>query len=174
MFSQQEIIWWTLMKSHPPHNTTITFEFAKVRHSNLLFRLEFFEEFCNLIITVWCIDRFTFVNIFMFNIYILSLCQKKIWQSLGNTKELFCFPVGKSRLPHLWSVALFLYIIILPKRKQIKYFYIMYIQTLFCIYFFALIQDWGCGGQGCYFQTNPRVISQISASHECTDTVFMT
>ena len=122
MFSQQEIIWWTLMKSHPPHNTTITFEFAKVRHSNLLFRLEFFEEFCNLIITVWCIDRFTFVNIFMFNIYILSLCQKKIWQSLGNTKELFCFPVGKSRLPHLWSVALFLYVIILPKRKQIKYF----------------------------------------------------
>ena len=29
----------------------------------------------------------------------------------------------------------------------------------------------GCGGQGCYFQPNPRVISQMSASHECTDTV---
>ena len=38
----------------------------------------------------------------------------------------------------------------------------------------AIIQDWGCGGQGCYFQPNPRVISQISASHECTDPVFMT
>ena len=32
----------------------------------------------------------------------------------------------------------------------------------------------GCGGHGCYFQPNPSVISQISASHECTDTVFMT
>ena len=29
-------------------------------------------------------------------------------------------------------------------------------------------------GQGCYFQPNPSVISQMSASHECTDTVFMT
>ena len=38
----------------------------------------------------------------------------------------------------------------------------------------AIIQDWGCGGQGCYFQPNPRVISQISASHKCTDPVFMT
>ena len=38
----------------------------------------------------------------------------------------------------------------------------------------AIIQDRGCGGQGCYFQPNPRVISQMSASHECTDTVFMT
>ena len=38
----------------------------------------------------------------------------------------------------------------------------------------AIIQDWGCGGQGCYFQQNPRVISQNSASHECTNTVFMT
>ena len=27
---------------------------------------------------------------------------------------------------------------------------------------------------GCYFQQNPRVISQNSTSHECTDTVFIT
>ena len=40
--------------------------------------------------------------------------------------------------------------------------------------FLALFQDWGCGGQGCYFQPNPSVISQMSASHECTDTVFIT
>ena len=40
--------------------------------------------------------------------------------------------------------------------------------------FLALFQDWGCGGQGCYFQPNPSVISQMSAPHECTDTVFMT
>ena len=39
---------------------------------------------------------------------------------------------------------------------------------------FAPIQDWGCGGQGCYFQPNPSVISQMSISHERTDTVFMT
>ena len=32
----------------------------------------------------------------------------------------------------------------------------------------AIIQDWGCGGQECNFQLNPRVIGQISASHECT------
>ena len=38
----------------------------------------------------------------------------------------------------------------------------------------AIIQNWGCGGRGCYFQPNPRVIGQISASHECTDLVFMT
>ena len=38
----------------------------------------------------------------------------------------------------------------------------------------AIIRNWGCGGQGCYFQPNPRVISQISASHKCTDSVFMT
>ena len=31
----------------------------------------------------------------------------------------------------------------------------------------------GCGGQGWYFQPNPRVTSQMSASHECTDAVFM-
>ena len=40
--------------------------------------------------------------------------------------------------------------------------------------FLALFQDWGCGGQGYYFQPNPSVISQISASKECTDTIFMT
>jgi hypothetical protein len=39
--------------------------------------------------------------------------------------------------------------------------------------FVALFQDWGCGGQGCYFQPNQSVISQMSASHECTDTVVM-
>ena len=38
----------------------------------------------------------------------------------------------------------------------------------------AIIQDWGCGVQGCYFQPNPRVISQIFASPECTDSVCMT
>ena len=32
----------------------------------------------------------------------------------------------------------------------------------------------GCGGHGCYFQPNLRVISQISASQKCTDYVFMT
>ena len=32
----------------------------------------------------------------------------------------------------------------------------------------------GCGGHGCYFQQHPRVKSQNSASHECTDSVFMT
>ena len=47
---------------------------------------------------------------------------KRRWQSLGKIKEFFCFPVGKSRSPHLCFVALFLYIIILPKRKQIKQF----------------------------------------------------
>ena len=40
--------------------------------------------------------------------------------------------------------------------------------------FLALFEVWGCGGQGCYFQPNPSAISQNSASHECTDTVFMT
>ena len=59
-------------------------------------------------------------------------------------------------------------------KKIWKYLYTMYIQTLFCIYFFALIQDWGRGGQGYYFQPNPRIISQNSASHECADPVFVT
>ena len=36
-----------------------------------------------------------------------------------------------------------------------------------------IIEDWGFGGQGCYFQPKPSVISQMSASHECTGTVFM-
>jgi hypothetical protein len=31
----------------------------------------------------------------------------------------------------------------------------------------------GCGGHGCYFQPNSSVISQNSASHECTDTICM-
>ena len=39
---------------------------------------------------------------------------------------------------------------------------------------FGTLSVGGCGGHGCYFQPNPRVISQISASHECTDLVFMT
>ena len=52
------------MKSlrHPPHNTIIMFEFAKVRPSNLIFQSEFFEEFYNLIIIVWCIDVFTYLR----------------------------------------------------------------------------------------------------------------
>ena len=32
----------------------------------------------------------------------------------------------------------------------------------------------GCWGHGCYSQPNLRVISQNSASHKCTDTIFMT
>ena len=32
----------------------------------------------------------------------------------------------------------------------------------------------GCGGHRDYFQSNPRVISQMSTSHKCTDIVFMT
>ena len=32
----------------------------------------------------------------------------------------------------------------------------------------------GCGGHVCYFQPNPRVISQISTSHKRTELVFMT
>ena len=31
----------------------------------------------------------------------------------------------------------------------------------------------GFGGHRGYFQPNPRVISQMSASHKCTDPVFM-
>ena len=38
----------------------------------------------------------------------------------------------------------------------------------------AIIQDWGRGGQGCYFQPNPRAIGQISACHEHIDLVLMT
>ena len=40
--------------------------------------------------------------------------------------------------------------------------------------FLALFEVWGCGGQECYFQPNPSVISQNSTSHESTDTIFMT
>jgi hypothetical protein len=39
---------------------------------------------------------------------------------------------------------------------------------------FGTLPVGGCGGHGCYFQPNLRVISQISASQECTDSVFMT
>ena len=35
----------------------------------------------------------------------------------------------------------------------------------------AIIQVWGCGGQGCYFQPNPN---EMSESHKCTNFVFMT
>ena len=38
----------------------------------------------------------------------------------------------------------------------------------------AIIQDWCCGGQGCYFQPNPGVISQMSAPQEYTDTLIIT
>jgi hypothetical protein len=39
---------------------------------------------------------------------------------------------------------------------------------------FGTLSVGGRGGHGCYFQPNLRVISQISASQECTDSVFMT
>ena len=42
------------------------------------------------------------------------------------------------------------------------------------LWIFGTLSVGGCGGHGCYFQPNPRVISQNSASHECTDTGFMT
>ena len=42
------------------------------------------------------------------------------------------------------------------------------------LWIFDTLSVWGCGGHGCYFQPNPRVISQNSASHKCTDSVFMT
>ena len=40
--------------------------------------------------------------------------------------------------------------------------------------FFSAFQVWGCEGQGCYFQPNPSIISQMSASYECTDMFLMT
>ena len=40
--------------------------------------------------------------------------------------------------------------------------------------FFATLAVGDCGGHGCYFQPIPRVTSQMSAAHECTDSVFMT
>ena len=39
---------------------------------------------------------------------------------------------------------------------------------------FATLAVGGCGGHGWYFQPNPKVISQMSASYECTDSVFIT
>ena len=39
---------------------------------------------------------------------------------------------------------------------------------------FGTLPVGGCGGHGCYFQPNLRVISQISASHKCTDSGFLT
>ena len=59
-------------------------------------------------------------------------------------------------------------------KKNWKHLYIRYIQTLFCKKKFHTLSLGGCGGQGCYFQPNQRVISQISTSQECTDSVFMT
>ena len=50
--------------------------------------------------------------------------------------------------------------------------------TLFCCFWKKTwiewwnIQDWGCGGHGCYFQLNSTVISQTSISSKCTDTVL--
>ena len=38
---------------------------------------------------------------------------------------------------------------------------------------FGALAVGGCGGHGCYFQPNPRVISQNSASYKCTNTIFM-
>ena len=40
--------------------------------------------------------------------------------------------------------------------------------------FFATVAVGGCGGHGWYFQPNPSIISQMSASHKCTDPIFMT
>ena len=37
------------------------------------------------------------------------------------------------------------------------------------LWIFGTFSVGGCGGHACYFQPNPRVISQNSASHECTD-----
>ena len=42
------------------------------------------------------------------------------------------------------------------------------------LWIFGTLSVGGCGGHGCYFQPNLRVISQISASQKCTDSVFMT
>ena len=42
------------------------------------------------------------------------------------------------------------------------------------LWIFGTLSVGGCGGHGCYFQPNPRVINQISASHERTGPVFMT
>ena len=42
------------------------------------------------------------------------------------------------------------------------------------IWTFGTFSVGGCGGHGCNFQPNPRVINQMSASHECTDMFFMT
>ena len=42
------------------------------------------------------------------------------------------------------------------------------------LWIFGTLSTGGCGGHGCYFQPNPRVISQMSTSHKCADTVFMT
>ena len=39
---------------------------------------------------------------------------------------------------------------------------------------FATLAVGGCGGHGWYFQPNPKVISQMSASYKCTDSVFIT
>ena len=38
---------------------------------------------------------------------------------------------------------------------------------------FGILSVGGCVGHGCYFQPNPGVISQNSASQECTDIIFM-
>ena len=42
------------------------------------------------------------------------------------------------------------------------------------LWIFDIFSVGGCGGHGCYFQPNPKVISQNSASHKCTDSVFWT
>ena len=107
---------------------------------------EFFEEFHSFIIPVWYINML-----------------KRRWQSLGKTKEFFCFPVGKSRSPHLCFVPLFLYIIILPKRKQIKQFSYLNIWKCRAFYYWhniigQLITTWTkWGGRGstnvCFLST---------------------
>ena len=42
------------------------------------------------------------------------------------------------------------------------------------LWIFGTLSVGGCGGHGCYFQPNPCVIKQISASNKCTDIIFMT
>ena len=37
------------------------------------------------------------------------------------------------------------------------------IKNLLFYWFLEFLQNWGCGGQGCYFWPNPRVISKKSA-----------
>ena len=68
----------------------------------------------------------------------------------------------------IWQVR----VVLIPKKNICK-------RQNACKFFLskwnpAIIQNWGCGGQGSYFQPKTSVISQISAPHECANIVFMT